>query len=431
MLIRLTAIWLVFQMFYYDLISPSLEWDLGFTMTPDRLIFLVIVSVLAVSIMQNEIRIFPLSRLEVCMVLFTLICTISYIMSGADEGLEKHRHFTTLFNITYFPFTAYFIARSTPYRKETAHMLFKVLCFMGAYLALTAVFEHFRLYSLVWPDYITDPNVGFQFGRSRGPFIESAIMGRTLVATLLCGLVFMEATGGMKKVLLYLYAVVSIAAIYFTYTRGPWLGFCSALAVLAFSRLKLRLHSMAILLLLVFLFSSGFLNKFSLYEKTLFSARQNTVNNRLVVWNTALNMGKENILFGVGFGRFNKEWDNYYSDIKGIDFGGFDGNHNTVLGIFAELGIGATLVYLMIFYFMAVKCLRMYRQLDKKRFFEKNIAIIVLAMAASYFVASQFVDSRFHPLLNCIMFICFGIVSSMKIEARKKSVPLSGHSAHD
>jgi len=65
------------------------------------------------------------------------------------------------------------------------HFGVEVPVFAGAYLSLTGVFEHFNCTSgLVWPDYIMDEQLGTQFGRSRGPFMESVAMGRVLTMAL-------------------------------------------------------------------------------------------------------------------------------------------------------------------------------------------------------------------------------------------------------
>ena len=44
---------------------------------------------------------------------------------------------------------------------------------IGLYLGATGVFEGLHVWRLVFPSYIANPNLGIQFGRARGPFLES------------------------------------------------------------------------------------------------------------------------------------------------------------------------------------------------------------------------------------------------------------------
>ena len=59
------------------------------------------------------------------------------------------------------------------------------LVVIGLYLGATGVFEGLHVWRLVFPNYIANPNFGIQFGRARGPILESTGDGFCI----LCGMV--------------------------------------------------------------------------------------------------------------------------------------------------------------------------------------------------------------------------------------------------
>jgi len=58
-------------------------------------------------------------------------------------------------------------------------------------------------------------------------------------------------------------------------------------------------------------------------------------------------MMQDKPLVGIGFGRFNLEWEKYFHYDAKIDFTGFDGSHNTFLTMGAEVGVPTMLAFLL------------------------------------------------------------------------------------
>ena len=173
--------------------------------------------------------------------------------------------------------------------------------------------------------------------------------------------------------------------------------------------------------LLVFL--SGVGPKFSFWEdRTLFSKREDTVDYRRVNNATTLAMGKANPIFGVGFGNFQTEWPKYFRPIEGVPIRDLaDGNHNTYLGRFAEVGLVGLILYLMIFYHMFRVGLRVYR---KSEGFEREFSLVFLLVLVSYTVGGYFSDYRAAQFFNTTLFLLFGTVAGIEVQmASSTSVP--------
>jgi O-antigen ligase len=205
-----------------------------------------------------------------------------------------------------------------------------------------------------------------------------------------------------------------MASVYFTATRGPWIGF--ALVCLIFLVFKtpvrrtMRWLTVCIVIAAVF----GVTSKFWFGENNIFLERQSTVTDRVVTWLVSGRMIEANPLFGVGFGRFNVEWPNYYKEFRGFDFTGFDGSHNTILSMAAEVGLPALGIYLLLIFLFWRRCLRVYRQLDPGLTLERTFVVMVMGILLLYLITGWFSDLRWNTLQNTLMFLFLGVVAAIE-----------------
>jgi hypothetical protein len=164
-------------------------------------------------------------------------------------------------------------------------------------------------------------------------------------------------------------------------------------------------------ILLSFLCDVG--THFSFWEnRTLFAKRQETVDYRRVNNLTTLEMGMANPIFGVGYGNFKTEWPKYFHPIAGVAIHDLtDGNHNTFLGLFAELGLVGLIPYLMIFYQMFRVGRRVYSTAEG---FEREFAVVFLLAMLSYIIGGNFSDYRTAPFFNTALFLLFGTVAAIE-----------------
>src|SRR5271163_2421344 len=217
----LMASFLFSQLFDYHALHLS-------TFTPDKLLFLVISGLFARGVLTGQLRSVTWSGTEVCMVLFAILCTVSYIFTNPDAGAEHYKWLTTLFNLIGFPFGVYLFAKKTRYNTAQTVWFLRAIVAIGVYLAFTASFEHFGINALIFPKYIVDPHVGIQFGRARGPMVGSNPMGEQLVVVFLVTCLVMPFVRTLTKVFLHGLLLLVTMGIYFTLTRGAWLSFAAA-----------------------------------------------------------------------------------------------------------------------------------------------------------------------------------------------------------
>ncbi|MFZ0868411.1 MAG: O-antigen ligase family protein [Candidatus Sulfotelmatobacter sp.] len=410
---KLMALFLFSQLFDYHALHLS-------TVTPDKVLFLVLAVLFGYAAVTHRLRPIPWSGTEVCMLLFAILCTVSYVITNPDAGGEHYKWLTTLFNLICYPFGIYLFAKKTRYTTAKTIWLLRAIVGIGVYLAFTSSFEHFGIGSLVFPKYILDPYVGIQFGRSRGPMVGSNPMGEWLVAVYLATCLVMPFARTVSKVLLQGLILLVVVGIYFTLTRGVWLSFAAVVILTIIMGGKFGTQSRLIVAVLLVAFFAGAGSKFSSGGETLFSRRQNTIDYRMSNNETTFNMGMANPLTGVGYGNFKKTWREYFgSAAQELTKDLTDGNHNTYLGLFADTGFPGLILFVMLYGYLLKECFRIRRSLDPGDLFERNLALSTIGLVTITLWEGMSGDLRFDPTLNALTFLFLGITASMKGRRRE------------
>lgn len=405
---------LVTQLVNYPALGAGNLFRLGVAVTPDRIAGVMVFVLLAVGFARGSLRPFNFGAVGWCFLLLALVCTVSWGVAGSDAGSESYRWLTTLWNLIYLPFGVFLLAKNARYdRTRLQGLLLTIVC-VGAYLAITAAAEHFRLTQLVWPKYILDPDVGIQFGRARGPFVSSVTMGEWLIVAFLgvC-LVLRIARARLAKLSLSVLVLAVTAAIYFTDTRSVWASFAMVLGIIALFGGALAWWPRRVVALVVVVFVVGIGAKLSIYEQTLFSRRQSTVDYRVANAKTLFAMGVANPWVGVGYGNFLREYPNYFrGDSLDLTPNLGDGNHNTYLGLFAETGISGFALYVALYICALVECLRARKSLSSTREFESAVALVSGCLVCVAIFEAGFSDIRFNPTFNTVVFLFVGTAAS-------------------
>ncbi len=414
--VRLFCVWVFLLCFQYQPV-PMLQWNLGISMTPDRLaVGLLLIAYArrtAHTIARPGSGTMAAVMLEPFMLLFALVGTVSWLVSGADAGNDKFRWLTTLFSLSFLPTVSYFVARRLQYTRAMLKEILLFLAALGVYLSFTSVCEHYEATSLVFPKYILDPTVGIQFGRSRGPFLDTIGNGGMLLVSFLVFTCLSSSLTGFKRALTILLTLFVVPAIYFTETRMIWLGLAAVTAILLSLRTTMRRTAVIVGCATLIGFLSGIGGKFSPYENTLFARRQDTVENRIDNYEITWAMFKKNPVFGIGYGRFRSEWSNYFDEETALTTWN-DGNHSTIMGILAELGIIGFTTFVAILACSVMVCITAYRHLREDRWeVERRFVVVGLCAVISFFLLGLTNDLRSVAIVNVSAFWFVGIVSSI------------------
>jgi hypothetical protein len=416
----LLPIWLGSMLFLYQHISPFLNLNLGIRVSPDRLLFLVILGLFLKST-SGQRRVGAVERL---MFAFALLATISWVTTRSDAEGTKLRWLVTIFQLAYFPFIAYYIARNSDYSERDLKRLLNGVLIIQSYLVFTGLAEHYQLSWLVWPKYILDRSLSDQGDRLSGSFCNSGMLGAALVVNLACLCIMTLYTKGPRRLYLYALLILSCACIYLTSTRAVWLGLFAVLLILYFARTGLRkpVRILGFCLLLVALTGLG--SKFSLYQKSLFSRRPETVEYRRINLQAGLKTFSEHPFFGIGYGNFAKLT---HAGVPGFDEKALtSGNENTWLGILVDLGLVALLPYAMIVVLLIRSDVQILRRYDGEEHLARPFAAVALAMMGYTVINASTGDLRFELYSPCLAFLVQGIAARLGQRTQEAPATIAG-----
>jgi O-antigen ligase len=255
------------------------------------------------------------------------------------------------------PLGLFVLLRRVALSPSELRALFLVVAVMGIYIAAMSVFEVFGWHSLVVPPWLRD-NHPFGTGRAGGlamqPEWNAIDISLAFCVLLLLRLNRDQATGGVGWLA---GCGLCLLAIYFTYTRGAWLGLVVGGVPLFWQMSAAR--GVTVRRRALFVASAlGFTALAVFFPTDILQARTSdadTVYFRFNLWVAGLRLAAEHPLLGVGFGQFSSHVGSYVRELgwippmtgPGQEFGG-NLAHNTLVSVAAELGLLGLTLYVFI-----------------------------------------------------------------------------------
>lgn len=204
---------------------------------------------------------------------------------------------------------------------------------------------------------------------------------------LTAGLIFISPNR-REKIFFGAAAVLTATAVYLTYSYGAWFSlFCVFAVVLFFSEIKMSKKLVFFTLILMsvsglFYFQIGG-EKF----QNLFSERS-SLESRIMIWKAALTIGKDNPIFGVGPGMFQKYYLDYQKYFPPYLEWAVPQPHNLFLAFWLQAGIAGLLGFLLIL----------------ASFFKQKFAVLMFGVPTSkhydFWLASAMLVILIHGLID-------------------------------
>ena len=425
--ISLLAVLVIFYLLFRDITNGLIVWILSllfvmFTKIPpaidmpnlslDRVLYLFLVTFYLLHIARGQIRMSH-RTIETLMLILCGIAIFSIIRTkGFSLSRDTFDAYSLLFNIYVVPFSIFIIARDFIYKERQIRKLFVFLSLILLYLSVTSIFEYYKLNALVFPKDIMNPSMGIHFGRSRGPFLQAAINGTVLGMLSVTNLYMAINTRLPKKIFFIIVAILSPAAIFFTFTRAAWLFFMLSFVFMLFFNRRSKRYIIG-LLILGSILTVPLNFKIVNTEKVL--SRTNAIGPiyaRVNLYHTYIAMFRDRPFFGFGFNNFNEYSHEYFSRLKRDD--PYDitipNIHDTFAGTIVELGALGFLIFISILVLIFKRSLLLFRRLKKEGFLSKEIVILFLAIAIVYLLNAFFIDMKYHQFQNVIFYLTAGII---------------------
>jgi putative inorganic carbon (HCO3(-)) transporter len=345
------------------------------------------------------------SWVHAVMGLLVLLATASALFHGT---LQTSYGAYALLDRLVIPFTLLTVAPVVFRTAGQRDLVLKTLTVVGAYLGLVALAGAVGLDGVVFPRYINDPSVGIQYGRARGPFVESEAMGIVLCQCGFAAAVLATRTQRAWRAVSIVVVVLAPLGVLLTLTRSVWVGTAVgvALAMVVDRRLRrwvpvvLVAGAMATLLALAVV--PGLAASASDRAGT-----SRSVDDRLNTNDAALRIIEREPLFGVGWVEFiavNSEFvrqaDSYPITNTAIEV------HNVALGRAAELGLpGGALWVLCVLGGPVQAALRRVRAPNDLQSWR-----LVLLGSTTCWLTATLLSPVPYPMANNLAFLLAGVV---------------------
>ena len=235
-------------------------------------------------------------------------------------------------------------------RDEDYEILAKILLISGSVSAIYGIWQHFFGLDLI-RGYELSP-IG-KFYRARGFFGTPLTYGgiQLTLFAILFPFYFIKK-GNLNRNILLIGLLLIFASIIASYARSAWMGFGMLIFVSLFFMKRKYIYIVFgfifISLLSVYIFHPDLLfnrGMFSMFDTSPTAPYNNLV--RLKLWQSTINLIRENWVFGVGYSNFEQIFELYKIP---FEYRGLKDPHNDILKVTALSGIfgGLTFIYMWI-----------------------------------------------------------------------------------
>ncbi|MBU2567425.1 MAG: O-antigen ligase family protein [Elusimicrobia bacterium] len=325
-------------------------------------------------------------RVLVLLAGFILVCIASPLFSYSPRSTVR-RLFNLLGEISLFPLV--FIILKDRDRAFTKKLL-DVLLVMAVIQAVYGIIQYFTGLNVT-----SSPDVE-RFGRIKGTLGHWNAVGGVIAMLTPLAAVRIFNGKGRERIFFIVGTAAMLAAVFFTFTRGAWMGIAAAFMVMGIIKGKRFFILMFVFLALVFLLP--------LTRARIAQTIRNPDPLRILFWQSTLDMISKRPLTGWGLDSFQKLFYERYA--KQDDGLAHFHCHNTYLGITQETGLPGLVLFLVmnILFFR-----RIIKKVKTGDGFEASLA---LALAGSFtaFLVHGLVDFSFRGETAYLFWFLAGIL---------------------
>jgi len=318
------------------------------------------------------------------------------------------------------PTALYVAVRQVPVTHREWSRVLALFVALGVYLALTGILEVAGAWSLVFPRYISNPNLGIHFGRARGPDLNSVSLGLYLTACCICAwLLLPEARRRWQQLAILIALPLMAFGVLLTYTRSTWIGFAASALIIAAIQMprRWRLPALSVGAITGLLFVVvSWSQLMGLKREGTAAEAEHSVDQRASFAYVSWQMFCDQPILGVGFGRFFDRKMPYLSDrSQRIELESIRGlhHHNTLLSFLTETGLIGVAALAAVFIAWGRTACRLAMNATASPWFRAQ-GVLMLALIANYLCSAVFHDLTLLPSQELLLFMFAGLTVNMQ-----------------
>ncbi len=225
--------------------------------------------------------------------------------------------------------------------------------------------------------------------RAGGFFVNPMTFAHSFVLFLcfLLGIFLFDQKNWSKKQRLFAVVTLLIAScgLYFTFTRGVWIGFIIALMLgLLLWRPRYALACLTVFVLTVSALHFGSAEFRWRVGSTISEAQGES--ERKLIWKSHFLIFRENPIFGLGYGQNTRELPKYYERLNVPKTTLVSHAHNEYLHLAAGTGILGLIVYLVIWYFFLLQAWKIWK-FESADLWDRGVAFGFLLGQGTFLIA--------------------------------------------
>lgn len=398
-------LWLLFTQFYVNTAGPAgrfIFWILHRGMIPAALIIVIVSDWFGVR--KKEPVKFGRAELAILIFILFVLASIFLLHPAPTRAIIK------FYDRLIVPFCMYLLVRLLNPDEKDLRRILPVLFFI---LIVQSVIGLMQWYApqLLPPQWLRG-NAG---SRTVGTFGNPAVYTTTLLFTILMLLQFTFNSKSRWRGLIFLAVGLGIISIFFSFSRGSWLGGLIVLTgvIILYPRKMLPLAIIQFVIV-------------AMLSSTLFAAQiahslerlnsEDTANGRIVQNYASFRMIQLKPWFGWG-------WDNYDRYARQFqtrvgdsiaNVNNYQTSHNTYLSMITELGAMTFLVYIFPFFWWLWLSFKIRHKLPKTGFWSWPLVIMLWLLLLHHNIVSTFIDMiRFNEYGTTIFWLVLGLIANI------------------
>ncbi len=396
--------------YYWRIVLPGLWPDLDIP----RLVFVLLWLIFLMEIALGARGCLPRTKAEIAMVFVVLAVIISMTTKGRVQIRQ-------LLNGYAIPYAIFVMAKNVIRRRsDIDKFIYLFVVPLSIYFPVNQMFEHYRLTQFVFPRYILSPNIAgqdiFWGQRTMGVFLQPVATGSVIVSIFILSLYGLSKLKGViARIVIAFIMVLTPVAVFFTYTRSVYLGFFIGALILAFFSRRMRFYGIIILTMIFLGALANWNNIMSERREVGGLAVEETVQQRLILYQASFAMFRDHPFTGVGYQRFQEVAQPYVRQIRSTILGyreawmGKNLNmHNHFLDVLTEIGLMGFIPLVLVYYFLFKRLIPARRRPTPA--YDSDFVVAVWAVFAQFLCNGMFIETRFFEFMSVFPFLLAGIV---------------------
>lgn len=280
--------------------------------------------------------------------------------------------------------------------------------------AVIVVFEMVvGLLSWLVPTVIPQDWVGYTSERTIGTLGFYTAYSTTLVFySLLLFQYAMHRRPGLARSTLVAIFGLGIIGVFFSFSRGCWLGGLAAVAGLALIYPRTVIRGAILVVTFMAIMGASVLSQQMAFAQERLDS-EDTAKDRLVIWDAGLQMIERKPVFGWGYGNYALYAWQFQRRVQNYVAPNPHASHNSYIGIAAEMGVPALLLFAFPILWWLLCTWRAWPHLPRQGFWSRSLVIVLWLVIVNYLIVNFFSDMRVSPYGMGLWWITLGLIANL------------------